>query len=1113
MRRRVLLLVAACAGPATAPAPQPRAAAEEPRFRWAAGDRSALAATARAELARRGAGRARVVETGGAVVVTMRQEVDDVEVFRGETNVLLRVSDRTPVALSGDLRRTPRTARGTFRRTIPEAVAGLLGVSQVTMESPTVALAPGARARVKQVYFPDGESLLPAYAVELTTGLDTTSSRLDRFVISAEDGRVLHRQSLTASHSYRVWASPDGTPREGPQADFAPHPLGVPHPAQPPYIDPVLLDSPGFDVHGDLWLAATATETSGNNADTYTDRLEPDGFSSGDVRGATTAAGVFGATYDITAPPDGATQAQAAVVQAFYTVNWLHDWWYDSGFDEAAGNAQADNYDRGGVGGDALHIEVQDQLGIEADNANMSTPSDGESPTMQIYAWTAGTERRVFADPPGRYLLAVGTDTAHDVTAALVRAVPTDACDAITASAAGKILLADRSARCTVETQASRASDAGAVVLILADDVDASLPPVTAADAAVPVVSITRSDGEALDLALAAGTVSVSSFVGLGPDRDGALDGTLVSHEWGHYLHHRLADCGTLQCDAISEGWGDFISLHTMLRDGDDVGGVYGLALYALGGPGYFGLRRYPYSADFSVNALTFRHISNGVALPDLPDSSNPFENAEVHNAGEIWASMMWEAYVALHREGGISFEAARRRMSDLVVLGMALSPPDATFTEVRDALLAAALATSQDDFDLLARAFARRGAGSCAVSPPRDSESLTGVRESFDVKARVELGDMTIDDVTRSCDDDGIIDADEAGLITVQVTNTGAVAIADGTVNVTSPTEGIVVNAASVAIPLLAPLSSTTVTVAVSLAPTFPRRGLVDLEVAVTSDAACDRRTLAARQFRVNVDDLPSVSRTDDVESETTTWTLEGDRADQVWRREAAGAAVHFWRGADVGFLTDASLVSPPLEVGPDPFQVSFRHGYSFEAGDGFFFDGGVIEISDDGGATWRDVADLGADPGYRGELTDVSGNPLAGRDALVGTSIDQTVILGFGTRFAGETVQLRFRLATDEAVAADGWRIDTISFTGITNSPFARVVSDATPCGAEPDAGPEPDAAPPDGGSASRPDAGMTDPPDDCGCAVSPHRTRTSWPLALLAALAVSVVRNRRR
>ena len=60
----------------------------------------------------------------------------------------------------------------------------------------------------------------------------------------------------------------------------------------------------------------------------------------------------------------------AAVTQLFYVTNWLHDWCYDSGFDEAAGNAQHDNFGRGGLGGDPLHAEAQD-----------GTPTSATTPT------------------------------------------------------------------------------------------------------------------------------------------------------------------------------------------------------------------------------------------------------------------------------------------------------------------------------------------------------------------------------------------------------------------------------------------------------------------------------------------------------------------------------------------------------------------------------------------------------------------------------------------------------------------------------------------------------------------------------------------------------------
>ena len=52
----------------------------------------------------------------------------------------------------------------------------------------------------------------------------------------------------------------------------------------------------------------------------------------------------------------------------------------------------------------------------------------------------------------------------------------------------------------------------------------------------------------------------------------------IVAHEWGHYFHHRLSDCGSGQCGAMSEGWGDFLALHTALREGDNLDGTFAAA-------------------------------------------------------------------------------------------------------------------------------------------------------------------------------------------------------------------------------------------------------------------------------------------------------------------------------------------------------------------------------------------------------------------------------------------------------------------------------------------------------------------------------------------------------
>src|SRR3954447_26289782 len=151
----------------------------------------------------------------------------------------------------------------------------------------------------------------------------------------------------------------------------------------------------------------------------------------------------------------------------------------------------------------------------------------------------------------------------------------------------------------------------------------------------------------------------------------------------------------------------------------------------------YYGIRRAPYSADHTINDLSFRHMTDGVATP----TNHPFQvignNAEVHNGGEVWASMMWEGYIALQQAGN-SFEDVRLKMRKYVVAGLLLAPPDATPTETRDALLTAVDVASPADHDVLAAAYARRGFGTCAVSPPADSESFVGIVDGIEVKGRI---------------------------------------------------------------------------------------------------------------------------------------------------------------------------------------------------------------------------------------------------------------------------------------------------------------------------------------------------------------------------------------
>ena len=86
-------------------------------------------------------------------------------------------------------------------------------------------------------------------------------------------------------------------------------------------------------------------------------------------------------TWQFDFPFNSAASAEASL---FFAVNYAHDFFYDLGFDEAAGNFQADNFNRGGLGGDPLKANAR---AAGRNNANYVHAPDGSSPTMNMFLW------------------------------------------------------------------------------------------------------------------------------------------------------------------------------------------------------------------------------------------------------------------------------------------------------------------------------------------------------------------------------------------------------------------------------------------------------------------------------------------------------------------------------------------------------------------------------------------------------------------------------------------------------------------------------------------------------------------------------------------------------
>jgi hypothetical protein len=241
------------------------------------------------------------------------------------------------------------------------------------------------------------------------------------------------------------------------------------------------------------------------------------------------------------------------------------------------------------------------------------------------------------------------------------------------------------------------------------------------------------------------------------PDRDGDFDGLIVVHEYAHGLTNRLVGGGAGITDwhsrGMGEGWSDFYGLALLTPASADPQAAYakaGYSTYQLSRLGeanfYFGIRRYPYSVDTTMNPLRFGDIDLSIdrayaEVPLNPNTTN-INTPSVHREGEVWCGMLWDMRASLiARYGAVAGNDLALR---LVTDALKLSPANPTFVQARDAILQADLVNSAGlHRGEIWTAFAKRKMGSGAVAPPGGNLYTIGAVESGTVPDALEVSNL----------------------------------------------------------------------------------------------------------------------------------------------------------------------------------------------------------------------------------------------------------------------------------------------------------------------------------------------------------------------------------
>lgn len=510
------------------------------------------------------------------------------------------------------------------------------------------------------------------------------------------------------------------------------------------------------------------------------------------------------------------------------------------------------------------------------------------------------------------------------------------------------------------------------------------------------------------------------------PKIDGDADNGVISHEYTHGISNRLTGGpNTTSClnngEQMGEGWSDYFALMVTTNWAtatvNDGSLARPMGTYVFGQPiTGAGIRNHPYSTDFAIDPWTYAIRSS--------------TGGEPHNVGEIWTTVLWDMTWDLIQAKGINSNVfdgngtnGNNIAMNLVTTGLKLQKCSPGFVSGRDGILKADTVLYGGQYScIIWDAFAKRGLGIYA------SEGSTNTIND----GNADFTSPNTATFTKLVDKDSAQNGEQL-TYTFEIKTGFCGGISDEVIVDTIPANTTYVSGGT--------YNAAKRTVTFNNVTVLPNStGTYSFIVSVNSGSYFPPVTHIDEQVVGN--SIPS----DWVNTSTTstTWTVTNTKSN---------SSPNSFKAADVSTSSDEELTTVNAYNLNGTSILSFWHYYNCESG----YDGGLVEISIDGGTTWIDVADKFIMNGYNGKISPNYGSFIAGRQAFTGNSGNGGVFINSQidlSVYAGKSAKIRFVFATDNVGGGDGWYVDDIKLTSaasvyniasiLDNSGAVKAVSD---------------------------------------------------------------------